>query len=430
LQPHHTHYGREDNERRINMKKWLEPAVTAWIGIISHKLRSILTILGIVIGVAAVIALMSIGKGTEHRIISGIQGLGTNLLFIQPGSTMQSGGIRSARGSAQTLTLEDAEAISQQIDNINNVAPISTSSSQIVAGSQNINSRVIGITPEYQDMFNIQMDYGVPISEEDYKRANKVAVIGPDANNTLFGGVDPVGKTIRMGNSVLYVIGVFQSKGSSMMTSLSDDSVLVPLTTMFQISSRSQTTSGEHVVGSINVELADQKYSDTVTNDITDLLRYRHRISTEENDFSITSQEEMIATISEATSSMTFLLGAIAAISLLVGGIGVMNIMLVSVMERTREIGIRKALGAEEIEIITQFLIEAAFLTVTGGIIGIGVGWGASYLVGQLMSTTTIVTADIVILAFSISVAIGLVFGLYPAWRASRLSPIEALRYE
>jgi putative ABC transport system permease protein len=412
------------------MKKWLEPAVTAWIGIISHKLRSILTILGIVIGVAAVIALMSIGKGTEHRIISGIQGLGTNLLFIQPGSTMQSGGIRSARGSAQTLTLEDAEAISQQVDNINNVAPISTSSSQIVAGSQNINSRVIGITPEYQDMFNIQMDYGVPISEEDYKRANKVAVIGPDANNTLFGGVDPVGKTIRMGNSVLYVIGVFQSKGSSMMTSLSDDSVLVPLTTMFQISSRSQTTSGEHVVGSINVELADQKYSDTVTNDITDLLRYRHRISTEENDFSITSQEEMIATISEATSSMTFLLGAIAAISLLVGGIGVMNIMLVSVMERTREIGIRKALGAEEIEIITQFLIEAAFLTVTGGIIGIGVGWGASYLVGQLMSTTTIVTADIVILAFSISVAIGLVFGLYPAWRASRLSPIEALRYE
>jgi putative ABC transport system permease protein len=412
------------------MKKWLEPVVTAWIGIISHKLRSILTILGIVIGVAAVIALMSIGKGTEHRIISGIQGLGTNLLFIQPGSTMQSGGIRSARGSAQTLTLEDAEAISQQVDNINNVAPISTSSSQIVAGSQNINSRVIGITPEYQDMFNIQMDYGVPISEEDYKRANKVAVIGPDANNTLFGGVDPVGKTIRMGNSVLYVIGVFQSKGSSMMTSLSDDSVLVPLTTMFQISSRSQTTSGEHVVGSINVELADQKYSDTVTNDITDLLRYRHRISTEENDFSITSQEEMIATISEATSSMTFLLGAIAAISLLVGGIGVMNIMLVSVMERTREIGIRKALGAEEIEIITQFLIEAAFLTVTGGIIGIGVGWGASYLVGQLMSTTTIVTADIVILAFSISVAIGLVFGLYPAWRASRLSPIEALRYE
>jgi putative ABC transport system permease protein len=412
------------------MKKWLEPVVTAWIGIISHKLRSILTILGIVIGVAAVIALMSIGKGTEHRIISGIQGLGTNLLFIQPGSTMQSGGIRSARGSAQTLTLEDAEAISQQVDNINNVAPISTSSSQIVAGSQNINSRVIGITPEYQDMFNIQMDYGVPISEEDYKRANKVAVIGPDANNTLFGGVDPVGKTIRMGNSVLYVIGVFQSKGSSMMTSLSDDSVLVPLTTMFQISSRSQTTSGEHVVGSINVELADQKYSDTVTNDITDLLRYRHRISTAENDFSITSQEEMIATISEATSSMTFLLGAIAAISLLVGGIGVMNIMLVSVMERTREIGIRKALGAEEIEIITQFLIEAAFLTVTGGIIGIGVGWGASYLVGQLMSTTTIVTADIVILAFSISVAIGLVFGLYPAWRASRLSPIEALRYE
>jgi putative ABC transport system permease protein len=413
------------------MKKWLEPVTTAWIGIISHKLRSILTILGIVIGVAAVIALMSIGKGTEQRIISGIEGLGTNLLFIQPGSTSQSG-VRSAMGSAQTLTLEDAEAIKEQISNINYVAPVSTSNSQIVVGSENINSRVIGITPEYQEMFNIEMNYGVPISNEDYKRANKVAVIGPDANDTLFGGIDPIGRTIRMGNSILYVIGVFQSKGSSMMTSLSDDSVLIPLTTMFQISSRSQTTSGENIVGTINIELADQKYSEAVTNDITDLLRYRHRITAnvEDDDFSITSQEEMIETISEAMSSMTFLLGAIAAISLLVGGIGVMNIMLVSVMERTREIGIRKALGAEEIEIITQFLIEAAFLTVAGGIIGIGVGWGASYIVGNLMDTATIVTADIVILAFSISAGIGLVFGLYPAWRASRLSPIEALRYE
>jgi putative ABC transport system permease protein len=414
------------------MKKWFEPITTAWTGIIAHKLRSFLTILGIVIGVAAVIALMSIGKGTEQRIISGIEGLGTNLLFIQPGFTSQDGGVRGAMGSAQTLTLEDAEAIQEQIGNINYVSPVSTSYSQIIAGSENINSRVIGITPEYQDMFNMEMEYGVPISEADYKKANKVAVIGPDANETLFGGGDPVGQTIRMGNSILYIIGVFQSKGSSMMTSMSDDSVIIPLTTMFQTSSRSQTTSGEHVVGNIYIELADQKYSETVTSDITDLLRYRHRITAnvDDDDFSITSQEEMIATISEAMSSMTFLLGAIAAISLLVGGIGVMNIMLVSVMERTREIGIRKALGAEEIEIITQFLIEAAFLTIAGGIIGIGVGWGASYLVGNLMSTATVVTADIVILAFSISVGIGLVFGLYPAWRASRLSPIEALRYE
>jgi putative ABC transport system permease protein len=248
----------------------------------------------------------------------------------------------------------------------------------------------------------------------------------------LFGGGDPVGQTIRMGNSILYVIGVFQSKGSSMMTSMSDDSVIIPLTTMFQISSKSLTTSGESVVGSIYLELTDQKYSESVINNITDLLRYRHRITAnvDDDDFSITSQEEMIETISEAMSSMTLLLGAIAAISLLVGGIGVMNIMLVSVMERTREIGVRKALGAEEIEIITQFLIEAAFLTIAGGIIGIGIGWGTSYLVGNLMDTATVVTADIVILAFSISVGIGLVFGLYPAWRASRLSPIEALRYE
>lgn len=414
------------------MKKWFEPITTAWTGIISHKLRSSLTILGIVIGVAAVIALMSIGKGTEQRIISGIEGLGTNLLFIQPGFTSQSGGVRSAMGSAQSLTLEDAEAVKDQVSNINYVSPVSNSFSQIVAGSENINSRVIGITPEYQEMFNMELDYGVFISDADYKKANKVAVIGPDANETLFGGANPIGQTIRMGNSILYVIGVFQSKGSSMMSTMSDDSIIIPLTTMFQISSRSQTTSGENVVGNIYVELADQEYSEAVISDITDLLRYRHRITAnvDDDDFSITSQEEMIETISEAMSSMTFLLGAIAAISLLVGGIGVMNIMLVSVMERTREIGVRKALGAEEIEIITQFLIEAAFLTIAGGIIGIGIGWGTSYLVGNFIDMPTVVTADIVILAFSISVGIGLVFGLYPAWRASRLSPIEALRYE
>jgi putative ABC transport system permease protein len=414
------------------MKKWFEPVTTAWTGIISHKLRSILTILGIVIGVAAVIALMSIGKGTEQSIISGIEGLGTNLLFIQPGFTSQSGGVRGAMGSSQSLTVEDAEAIKEQISNINYVSPVSNSFSQIVAGSENINSRVIGITPEYQEMFNMELDYGVFISDADYKKANKVAVIGPDANENLFGGANPIGQTIRVGNNILYVIGVFQSKGSTMMSTMSDDSIIIPLTTMFQTSSRSQTTSGENIVGNIYIELTDQKYSDAVISDITDLLRYRHRITAnvDDDDFSITSQEEMIATISEAMSSMTFLLGAIAAISLLVGGIGVMNIMLVSVMERTREIGIRKALGAEEIEIITQFLIEAAFLTIAGGIIGIGVGWGASYLVGNLMNTPTVVTADIVILAFSISVGIGLVFGLYPAWRASRLSPIEALRYE
>jgi putative ABC transport system permease protein len=409
------------------MKDWLEPLATAWVGIIAHKLRSFLTMLGIVIGVGAVITLMSIGKGAETSIINSIQGLGTNLLFISPGATTE-GGVRTAFGSAASLTAEDAEAISAEITNVAFVAPTSGSSSQVVVGSQNMRARTTGITPDYQQILNLKVVNGEPISDYHYSSAAKVILIGSNVNETLFPGTDAVGQTVKMGTTVMHVIGVLQSKGSVM--GFSDDTILMPLSTMYQMASRSLTTSGQHVVSQVMVQLADPKYIKSVTDDITSLLRYRHRLTAADNDFTITSQEDMIKAVSQAAGSMTFLLAAIAAISLLVGGIGVMNIMLVSIMERTREIGLRKALGAEEKEIVIQFLIEAAFLSITGGVIGIILGWGASLLVSRFGQYTTAVSPDIVILAFSISAAIGLIFGIYPAWRGSRLDPIEALRYE
>ncbi len=290
-------------------------------------------------------------------------------------------------------------------------------------------ARTTSITPAYQQMLSLQVTAGEPISDYHYTSAAKVVLIGSTVNDTLFQGADPIGKTIRMGTTVMHVIGVLQSKGTSVSGS-TDDVILMPLTTSYQMASRSLTTTGQHIVGQVMVQITDQKYMKTVTEDITSLLRYRHKLNGPDNDFTITSQEDMIKAISAAAGSMTFLLAAIAAISLLVGGIGVMNIMLVSVIERTREIGLRKALGAEESEIVIQFLIEAAFLSIVGGIIGIIVGWGASILVSKFGQYTTTVSIDIVIMAFTISAAIGLIFGLYPAWRGSRLDPIEALRYE
>ena len=411
------------------LKKLVDPLASAWTGIISHKLRSFLTMLGIVIGVAAVIALMSIGKGTQAAILSRIQGLGTNLLFVNPGSTSSSG-VRTAMGSATTLTLEDGEAILEQVANVVAVAPTSGSFSQLVYGSSNSNSRVTGITSSYQEISGLEIASGELITDYDVETASKVILLGSTVATTLFGEEDPVGKAMRMGSTQVRVVGVLKSKGTTGFGS-TDDAVFVPITMLFQTSSRSLTTTGQHIVSSINVQITDTKYSTQIIDDIKSLLRYRHRLATNaDDDFAITSQEDIIKTISDTTAQTTFLLGAIAAISLLVGGIGVMNIMLVSVIERTREIGIRKALGAEEGEIIMQFLIEAAALCIAGGIIGILLGWGASALVGKLMSMSTVVTADVVILAFTVSAAIGLVFGLYPAWRGSRLNPIDALRYE
>ena len=395
------------------MKKWLEPLATAWVGLVTHKLRSSLTILGIVIGVAAVISLMSIGRGAEARIISNIESMGSDLITITPGA-LTFGGVRSASGDVATLTMEDAETIAEQVPYVNSVAPSYTTSLQLVVGNENMNTQVTGITPEYLSARNLELAYGTFFSESDYQRGTKVAVLGSNVKDTLFGDVDPIGQQIRMGNIIVRVIGVLESKEG--IIGSSDDAIFIPLTAMQQAVAQPRTAQGERVVSSISLTVSDEKQADYVVAEITGLLRARHQLGpVDDDDFNIMSMEEIASTLSEAIGTMTLLLGAIAAISLLVGGIGVMNIMLVSVLERTREIGIRKALGARERDIWSQFLIEAAFLSFTGGIIGVILGWVVSYIVNSTGVMTTVVTADIVILAVSVSVGIGLFFGFYPA---------------
>jgi putative ABC transport system permease protein len=412
------------------MKKWFDPFLSAWVGVVTHKLRSFLTILGIVIGVAAVIALMSIGKGATQDIMSRISTLGSDLITISPGS-FSFGGARGAGGASQTLTLEDAAAIQTEVPYIKEVAPTYGTGLQLIAGANNMRAQVTGVTPEYFDIYKLNVVDGVSISDYDYQMGDRVAVIGSGVKDTLFPDSEPVGQIMRMGTTIVRVAGVLESTQRIMMMGVNDNAVLVPFTALQQTVAQAKTSRGEHIVNSIALTVTDTKQTQVVTDDITALLRERHQlVEGADDDFRITSVEQIASTIQQATGTMTLLLGAIAAISLLVGGIGVMNIMLVSVLERTREIGILKALGAKERDIWGQFLAEAAFLTLVGGIIGVIVGWAVSYFVARSGTMSTLVTPDIVILAVSVSVGIGLFFGFYPAWNASRLNPIEALRSE
>jgi putative ABC transport system permease protein len=411
------------------MKKILGLLGSVWGGVITHKLRSFLTMLGIVVGVAAVIILMAVGKGSTQSIVSRFSSLGANTLTVSPGSTQQ-GGIRFGVGSASTLTLEDAEAIAANVNHIAAVAPSSSTQVQAIVGKLNQRATVTGVTPEYAQVNGLQMAEGDFISADDNNSIARVAVIGPNVQTALFPDSDPIGQTMRAGNYIVTVIGVLQSSGQSTFGS-TDNAILMPFNTLQLLGGQQLTKNGDHVVSSIGVEITNTKYVTTVTNDITSLLLDRHQILDASNaDFSVTSVEALLSSLTSVTNQLTLLLGAIAAISLLVGGIGVMNIMLVSVLERTREIGIRKALGAKESDIWAQFLIEAAFLTFTGGVIGVIIGWGGAYIINRLGTYATVVTPDIIILAVSVSVGIGLFFGFYPAWNASRLEPIKALRSE
>jgi putative ABC transport system permease protein len=300
---------------------------------------------------------------------------------------------------------------------------------QVIAGSENMNAQVTGITTTYLDLNSISVTEGDPISQSDLDRKTKVALIGPTAATTLFPDTDPVGQKIRMNNTYYTIIGLLETKGTSFTSS--DNKIFIPLTTLLSTMSRSVTTTGDHLVNSISVQADNEKVIDSVKQQITFLLEDRHKIAAGgTDDFSLTSTDQITASITSSTSTLTNLLGAIAGISLLVGGIGVMNIMLVSVMERRREIGIRKALGAKERDIWGQFLIDSALLSLTGGIIGVVIGWGGSYLIDYLGYYTTIVTSSIVILAVAVSLGVGLFFGFYPAWQGSKMDPIKALRSE
>lgn len=411
------------------MRRFFEPITGAWTGIVSHKLRSSLTILGVVIGVSSVIALMAVGNGAGASILSSVEKLGANLILISP-SFSSAGGVRGGFGSAQTLTLNDATAISQDVTNIAVVAPTYQTSLQVVAGSQNLRSQVIGITTDYESAYTLQTSLGSLITDYQYQTNQKVALLGATVATTLFGNDDPTGQTVRMGTSIVTIIGVLQPQGQSLRGS-TDNAILVPLTSLQQMANVPRDTRNELLVSSITVIAANQNVVTQVANDITTLLATRHSIAPGgTNDFQITSVQDLVNTISSSIQTITLLLGAIAAISLLVGGIGVMNIMLVSVIERTREIGIRKALGAKEHDIWGQFLIEAAFLTLTGGVIGIGLGWAAAKGISLTGLISPIVSPGVVLLALGVSVGIGLFFGFYPAWQASHLDPIQALRAE
>lgn len=401
-----------------------ESIAIAFTSLLSNKMRTILTMLGIIIGVGAVIVMVSIGMGVRQNITNSIASLGSNMLIVTPGSANR-GGVRSAAGSSQKLKLDDAEAIKKKIKNIDYVSPTVNSSYQIVYGNENWNSSVYGVTPEYLKIRSLSVTSGSFITASDINSRNRVAVIGSTVASNLFDTTNPVGKNIRIGNQPFRVIGVLESKGQSSMGNDQDDVVIIPLTTA------QERLMGITYIRSINIQVSDSSKMDLVQEQVESLLRQRHRIRTgQDDDFTVRNLTSLLETVNNTTTMLTLFLGSIAAISLLVGGLGIMNIMMVSVTERTREIGIRKALGATFKDIMLQFLIEAVIIGVVGGVLGILFGVGSALLVSKVSTFTTYITVFPIVISFSFSVGIGLFFGLYPARKAARLDPIEALRYE
>ncbi|HLB29361.1 MAG TPA: ABC transporter permease [Dehalococcoidia bacterium] len=415
------------------MDLW-ESVRTALVALMAHRLRTILAVLGIVIGVGAVITLLAIGSGQQELITARVRGLGTNLLFVRPGFQMQQG-VRGAVGTAPTLTYDDAIAIQQEVPSVVAVAPEWGTNGQVIAGGQNVNTRLQGVTPEYFEVRNLRLNGGSFITEGDMNSRATVAVLGANAAQNLFSGADPLDQTlrVRVGSQTLAlrVVGVMAPIGGTGQGSL-DENVFVPLTTILARVAAQRAARGVPNVNTINVEVENQKLLPQAMEAIDQLLRQRHRVA--EPDFVITSQQDILATLTTISDSETILMSSIAAISLLVGGIGIMNIMLVSVTERTREIGIRKALGARRRNILQQFLVEALVVSIAGGLLGVMLGVGLARLAsghtfgGRLMYT--IITPESVLLAFLVSAVIGIFFGIYPAMRASRLNPVDALRYE
>ncbi|MBP2625435.1 MAG: MacB-like periplasmic core domain containing protein [Firmicutes bacterium] len=402
-----------------------ESILIAFEGLKANKLRAILTMLGIIIGVGAVIAMVSIGLGVQQKVQNSIASLGSNLLIVSPGASSSPGSVRSAAGSKITLSNQDAKAIAKEISGVKHVAPSVSSSYQLIYGNQNWNSTVQGATAELLTIRNFKIASGTFFSTSDESSRARVAVVGQTVVTNLFGNVNPVGQTIRIGKAPFRVIGVLESKGQSSMGQDQDDTVIIPLSTA------QERLIGITYLNSISVQAESDKVIEKVQEDITTLLRTRHHLSDKtEDDFSVRDLTALMSTMKETTSTLTLFLGSVAAISLLVGGIGIMNIMLVSVTERTREIGIRKALGATYNNILLQFMIEAIVISVTGGLFGICLGVVGAYVVSLVAGWSTVISWIAIIAAFSVSVMIGLFFGIYPARKAALLDPIDALRYE
>ncbi|ETS93789.1 MULTISPECIES: ABC transporter permease [Veillonella] len=400
-----------------------ESFLMAWASLVANKMRSILTMLGIIIGVAAVIALVSIGNGVKQNIQESISSLGSNLLVVMPGAA-RTPGVRPSAGSMKSLKISDYEAIAK-LDGVKAVSPMTNNSYVVIYQNKNWTTSVSGVNSNFQDVNNWSMASGRFFSDKNVKNRERVAVVGQTVVKNLFADEDPVGQEIRVKNIPFRVIGVLNSKGNGSMGNDQDDTILIPYTTAME------RVEGVDYLRMLYVVAKDDDGIDRLQADIENLLRVRHNIKdTNLDDFNVQNMKSIMETVAETTGTFTLFLGAVAAISLVVGGIGIMNIMLVSVTERTREIGIRKALGATYSVIVTQFLIEAVVISLMGGLIGIAFGIGVSKLIGTASGMHTVISVPTIFLSFGFSMAIGLIFGIYPARKAAKLNPIDALHYE
>ena len=402
---------------------WLTIGV-AFRALRRNSLRSALTALGIIIGVSSVVAMVAIGNGAQASIPSKVAALGQNLLPVFSGPR-RTGGVSSGLGSASTLTIADADALQREIPGIAAVSPEVTTAAQLVANGRNWSSTVAGESPEYLAIRNWKLTAGSMFTERDVRSAARVAVIGSKAAHELFGPIHPVGMNVRVRNIPFVIIGLLESKGAGVGGQNQDDRLIIPYTTAMR------RLTGDRYLRSINLQVRDAAAIESVQQQVTLLLRQRHRLPPEqEDDFNIFNQKDVAATVDSVTSVIKLLLGSVSGISLVVGGIGIMNIMLVSVTERTREIGLRIAVGAQPAAIRLQFLLEAVALSLSGGLVGVVLGIAISQVIGRVSGFVVAISPESIALAFGVSFAIGAFFGFYPARRAAALDPIEALRYE
>ena len=392
-----------------------------------NKMRSALTSLGIIIGVCAVIVMLAVGTGSREKIAKDMESMGSNLLMVRSASA-KSGGVRMGMGTRPTLTLKDAEAIESKARGVLAIAPYSAEAKQLTFGNQNWSTSVGGTTAPYLFIRNYEIESGRNFIPEDIKNNTKVAILGQTVANELFGDMDPINKTIRIGGIPFKVVGLLKTKGQSGMGQDQDDLVFIPITTAQK---KVFGTSFPGTVSIISVKAQDDQIIETTQKDIEEILKYRHHIGkTQNNDFEIRNLAQMQETIKSSARTMSLFLFVIAFVSLLVGGIGIMNIMLVSVTERTREIGIRKALGATYNNILLQFLVESMVIGIIGGTLGVILGIGASCIISSMAGWNTVISVWAIVIAVIFSVGIGLFFGIYPARKAALLDPIDALRYE
>ncbi len=400
--------------------------IEAWRAMGANRLRTFLTMLGMVIGVGAVVLMLAIGQGAQYSVDQSISSMGSNLFIILSGSST-SGGLRMGAGATPTLTVGDAQALSE-LSNISAVAPAAPGTAQVVYGSNNWSTQVFGTTPAYLAVRDWNVAAGYAFTDSDVRSATRVALLGKTVANNLFGDEDPVNKTIRIKQSPYLVVGVLAVKGQSLDGRDQDDSILIPVTTA------QRKLFGTQFQGTVRFIMAQgisAQAMPAAERDMTELLRQRHHVQEgAESDFTVRNLTALANTAAQATRVMSIMLGAIASISLLVGGIGIMNIMLVSVTERTREIGIRLAIGARQRDILTQFLMEAIFISVSGCTIGIVLGIGGAVIVNQAAEIAVVITGSSIVMAFMVAACVGIFFGFYPARKAARLKPIDALRYQ